>query len=86
MLRRLHPRQKRQQVEQEIGEQPPFLLRVGEHEDGIERELLGEEVRPRDERGEQDQHRHGDARTVSPNERLGDAQDGAGEAEAQHRE
>ena len=33
-------RQERQQVEDEIGEQPPLLRRVGDDEDGVERHLL----------------------------------------------
>ena len=36
--------QERQQVEQEVGEQPPFLRRVGDQEDGVERHLLRDEV------------------------------------------
>ena len=36
--------QERQEVEQEIGEQPPLLRRVGDQEDGVERHLLRDEV------------------------------------------
>jgi hypothetical protein len=38
------PRQERQEVEHEVGEQPPLLHRVGDQEDGVERHLLGGEV------------------------------------------
>ena len=44
MPRKKRAGQERQHVEQEIAEQPPFLRRVGDEEDGVERDLLREEL------------------------------------------
>ena len=76
-----------QRVEDEAGKQPPLLRRVGDEKDGVEGDLLGEQIGRHHERTEQQQRqaRHGlpialDAALARAHQRTGQAEPEHGEA------
>ncbi len=79
-------RQERQHVEHEISEQPPLLHRIGDQKDGVERNLLRNEIRRHRQRTEQQQRGRRHALPLAVEPVLADAHHRAGQAEAQHRE
>jgi hypothetical protein len=78
--------EKRQHVEHEISEQPPLLHGIGYEEDGVERNLLRQEIRCDGQRPERHQRGRRDAAPVAVEPVFADAHDGTGQAEAQHGE
>jgi hypothetical protein len=78
--------EERQHVEQEVAGEPPLLHRIGDEEDGVEGNLLRQQVRGHRERPEGQQRRRRHAAPVAVEPALADAHDRAGEAEAEHGE
>ena len=78
--------EERQHVEQEVSEQPPLLHGVGDQEDGVERDLLRQEIRRDRQRAEQQQRSGRHAAPVAVEPAFADAHDRAGKTEAQHGE
>jgi hypothetical protein len=78
--------QERQHVEHEIAEQPPLLHRIRDEKDGVERNLLRQQIGRDGERAEQQQRSRRDALPVHVEPVLANAHHRAGQAEAQHGE
>ena len=78
--------QERQEIQHEVGEQPPLLHRVADQEDGVERHLLGGEVAHHHQRAEGEQRALHGADPVALEPALADAHHRRGQAEAEHGE
>ena len=79
-------RQERQQVEHEIGEQPPFLRRVGDDENGVEGHRLRREISGNRQWTEQEQRRRRGAAPVPVEPALADEDDDARQRKAEQSE
>jgi hypothetical protein len=80
------PGEERHQVEQHRRREPPFLRRVGDEEDRVEADLLGEQVAAHGQRRERRQRQQRELVPPPPEPGVGDAHRRAGQAEAEHGE
>ena len=77
-------RQEGREIEQEVGQQAELLLRIGDEEDRVEGDLLGEPVGRRQKGAEEQQADPCEQIPVPFDAPLAKAHDGRGDAEAQH--
>lgn len=76
----------RQQIQDEVGEQPPFLQRICHQEDRVERQLLSEQVGAGDQRRENHGTGRSDAGRAALDRCRSRAQHNADQSETQHRQ